>query len=944
MKETETLKQALESLGADFELVRELGRGATAVVYLLRDHALDRDVAMKVIRTSFGANDEAIARLQREARLVAKLQHPNIVKLYESRRLPDGSLALLMEHVPGRNLKEVVNDEGALPVDRALTVLMDVASALAYAHRRKIVHRDVKPENVYLDEEVGTARLADFGVARPWDQDTRLTLPGESLGTPAYMSPEQIDGKDVDGRSDVYSLGLVGYEVLLGRHPWEGENLFNVIFKQKNEDLPSLATLGLGVSPALAGALEKAVRKEPDGRWESAEAFLNRLVAISDDTGAATGGGEGWTPSEAAESETDAVFPVPTTDDDLPWGTSPAKPMTVPGRRRWVVPLLLIAGVALGGFGAYKWLLANGGGPEVDPFGDEEIAGTPSTEAVGTGAALPLGPPTFEMAGNLELAGPIGSALTLAVRMANGAGDPVADTLVNFQVLEGEGFLAPEEGVRTDSTGTAQVVLWLPAAPGPVQVQADVPGSDLPAVVFDALARAGPPTTVRAIQGGGQTASTGASLPQALGIRVFDEGGNPVPDVDVRFRILDGGGRVNPSRLQTDSLGQAFARWTLGSQGGPQTVAALVPAADEALLTFTATALAPAPVTLEDEPEEPLPPVRVVQKTHTVGGSQVCRVADGVPRCRGANDRGQAGTGALSGLLSLSAGLNHLCGIDATGVAACWGANESGQLGDGTRGDRTAAAPVATDLRFSLLAAGASHTCGLSAGGKPACWGRNINGQLGDGTRQDRLDPRPSAGNLSLVNLVAGWNHTCGVDGGGRAYCWGLNASGQLGDGTRLDRLVPTRVPGAFQSLVAGNGHTCGISGGDVLCWGDNTAGQLGDGTTNNRTSPTAIDGLPGPVTRLAAGAQHTCALLRGGSVYCWGQNLHGQLGDGSTQNRSSPVAVAGDLSFRTLEAGGGVTCGISSLGQEYCWGLNRVGQLGDGSRTNRSTPVRVGG
>jgi serine/threonine-protein kinase len=162
MKDPEQLKEAIEALGGDFELVRQLGQGATAVVYLLRDHTLDRDVAMKVIRATFAGDDEAIARLQREARLVAQLTHPNIVSLFRTQRLPDGSFALLMEHVPGRNLKEILREEGAFPVPKAIRVLRDVASALAYAHRRRIVHRDVKPENIYIDEEVGAARLADF--------------------------------------------------------------------------------------------------------------------------------------------------------------------------------------------------------------------------------------------------------------------------------------------------------------------------------------------------------------------------------------------------------------------------------------------------------------------------------------------------------------------------------------------------------------------------------------------------------------------------------------------------------------------------------------------------------------------------------------------------------------------------------------------------------------
>ncbi len=316
MKTPEQLKEAIEAVGGEFELIRELGQGATAVVYLLRDHALNRDVAMKVIRATFAADEEALARLQREARLVAQLSHPNIVKLYGTHRLTDGSFALLMEHVPGRNLKELLREEGAFPVPRALRVLKDVASALAYAHRRRIVHRDVKPENIYIDEEVGAARLADFGVARPWDQDARLTLPGASLGTPAYMSPEQIDGLEVDGRSDVYSLGLVGYEMLLGHHPWEGENVFTIIYRQKNDELP-MEPLGLGHYPALAETLEKALEKEPAARLESAMAFLERLSELDGSgVGVATGAPGGSAAARLSESLTPVDWDTVEVEED----------------------------------------------------------------------------------------------------------------------------------------------------------------------------------------------------------------------------------------------------------------------------------------------------------------------------------------------------------------------------------------------------------------------------------------------------------------------------------------------------------------------------------------------------------------------------------------------------------------------------------------------------
>ncbi len=154
---------------------------------------------------------------------------------------------------------------------------------------------------------------------------------------------------------------------------------------------------------------------------------------------------------------------------------------------------------------------------------------------------------------------------------------------------------------------------------------------------------------------------------------------------------------------------------------------------------------------------------------------------------------------------------------------------------------------------------------------------------------------------------------------------------------------MPTLARGAVQSLVAGSSHTCAISEGRVWCWGGNAFGQLGDGTTQDQSRPIETVGLPAPPVAMAAGAVHTCALMPDGGAYCWGQNLQGQLGDGSTENSPRPVPVSGGHAFAEIHAGGAVTCGQTAQGEQYCWGLNGSGQLGDGTRLSRSSPVRVG-
>jgi alpha-tubulin suppressor-like RCC1 family protein len=159
-----------------------------------------------------------------------------------------------------------------------------------------------------------------------------------------------------------------------------------------------------------------------------------------------------------------------------------------------------------------------------------------------------------------------------------------------------------------------------------------------------------------------------------------------------------------------------------------------------------------------------------------------------------------------------------------------------------------------------------------------------------------------------------------------------------------MDRLVPTYVTAGLESLTAGSNHTCGISGDGVLCWGDNRSGQVGDGTNEGRAQPQQVVGLPSAATQLVAGAVHTCALVTDGSAYCWGQNIRGQLGIGSAENRNQATSVVGGHRFRSIYAGGALTCAITQEGDQYCWGLNQDGQLGDGTRESRSSPVRVGG
>jgi serine/threonine protein kinase len=273
---------ALEALEADYEFVRHLGSGGMADVYLAHDRVLGREVAIKVIRSALLRDAEAAARLVREARTVARLNHPGIVTLYAARPIGANGLALVMAYCAGGTLRDLLRRQPQLPLDEALRIVGEVAAALDHAHAQGVVHRDVKPENIFFDGVSGRALLADFGIATAAGEAT-LTVTGSAIGTPQYMAPEQIRGEDVDGRADQYALGCVLWECLAGAQPWAGESLWSVVAKQESTPLPDVRTVRSDASVAVAVALSRAVAKPRDERWGTCGEFVRSLAS---DTGA----------------------------------------------------------------------------------------------------------------------------------------------------------------------------------------------------------------------------------------------------------------------------------------------------------------------------------------------------------------------------------------------------------------------------------------------------------------------------------------------------------------------------------------------------------------------------------------------------------------------------------------------------------------------------------
>jgi serine/threonine-protein kinase len=271
--EGDLLRAALEAkLHAQYRIVRLLGRGGMGSVYLARDLALDREVAIKVVKTESSAR-EIQDRLRREARTAARLSHPNIVPLHAFGDV-EGLPYFVMGYVRGESLAMRLRRDGRLPEEEARRVLADLAEALDHAHRQGVVHRDVKPDNVLLDDESGRALLTDFGVAKALGRSETLTAAFSVVGTPSYMSPEQAAGRaDIDGRSDIYALGVMAYAMLTGRLPFEGKTTADLLTKHLTQEPPPLRSLAPALSDSTVMAVERCLVKDPARRWPDARSL-----------------------------------------------------------------------------------------------------------------------------------------------------------------------------------------------------------------------------------------------------------------------------------------------------------------------------------------------------------------------------------------------------------------------------------------------------------------------------------------------------------------------------------------------------------------------------------------------------------------------------------------------------------------------------------------------
>ncbi|HEX6966236.1 MAG TPA: protein kinase [Gemmatimonadaceae bacterium] len=833
-------------LEIEYEMLRELGRGGMAVVYLARERATGREVAIKLVRAQYAEDGEALARFAREAALVEQLHHPRIVPIHGVRRLDDGSVALIMERVPGSTLKERLGLDGPFSPEHAEQVLRDIADALGYAHARGIVHRDVKPENIFIEDQTGRAFLSDFGIARPIQGGDSLTLTGVAIGTPTYMSPEQIDGPIIDGRSDLYSLGLVGWEMLAGRRPWDGESLYSIIYHQKHDPLPPLDTFRSDIPERLLVAIEGLLEKSPAARWSGAEEFIAQLSAAHPARRHAQP--PAWAAAAPPTTET-IQYRRPLAREEIEvLLTPPPKP-----RRRGLLlalaiglPASLAAGAVL--FSGHNMRdVSDGVAMVTDAARGIAIRQLPTPSTTGATGGEIATPDSAQRTPNttgLDSSAGTGSAATAA---APGADTPSAQA--------GTPSAQSGGGAASDRAHVIPIDSAANAAPR----TRDAPREMQPPAATTAESTGDTSTPPISAESTGSAASA--------------------TDASARGTIVAGG--VDTCLLTAG--GQAYC-W-----GGN----------DQGQLGDSNASRAPSPVKVAGG-------LRFA--SISPGLSHTCAITtDGTSYCWGANDRGQLGNGSRAASTSpvrvagqrrftmLGTGVSHSCALTSSGTIYCWGAGGAGQLGNGDVSDSSAPVEVASAVRFTQLAVGWNHSCALDQSGTAYCWGENTSGQLGDGTAINRSTPTPVSGDLRFVAISAGGSHSCGLTADGGAYCWGSNRFGQLGIGGTSDRATPTRVSSTvrFRAITAGGVHTCAITtSGDAECWGRNSDGQLGDGTTTDHGTPVRVAGGHTFTTISATGA-HTCGTTSDGASYCWGYNVEGQIGDGTRTHRTTPVSVS---------------------------------------------------
>ena len=625
-----------------------------------------------------------------------------------------------------------------------------------------------------------------------------------------------------------------------------------------------------------------------------------------------------------------------------------------------------------------------------------------ATPVVFTATASPGAPDTLvKIAGDGQAAppnAPLPQALTVAVR--DRFGNALQGVTVTWAAAGGGGSLTPTQS-QTNEIGQTSAQWTLGPTVGPQAAAASMPGA--PPATFTAGAVVGP--VDRIVVAPDSMHFTSVTATAQLQAQAVDAYGNPVAGVTFTWGTLDPGVATvsgSGSTATVTSTGNGATRiraFGAGKIGEAEVTVQQVPA------TITLTSLRTTLVeydsvtvtaTARDARNQPMPTPALTWSSSNPAAATVTQaggviaVGAGTPTITATASNGVSGSRAFTTRAALQAdtlatGAFHSCAVAPSGTAYCWGSNLTRQIAfTGSNNSPPRAIPGLAFVSITTSEADRGreyyqgHTCGVEADGDAYCWGNTESGQLGYAEPRDENGtghsfcgfsefiflceetPTQVAGG-GWVQLDAGANHTCGITTSGTAYCWGRSTSGQLGSTAAMDTcydffggiappgspfpcaMTPRLVEGGltFEQISAGDDFTCGLTtAGLAYCWGRNDVGQLGDGSTTQRNTPVPVSG-GSTFARISAGVNHVCGVTTANGLLCWGSNATGKLGIGSFTGISAvPVSVAG--SYRVVSAGSAHTCAVTAAFRLACWGENDDAQLGLGDRTNRATPTLI--
>ncbi|NDK91830.1 protein kinase [Gordonia desulfuricans] len=812
---------------AGYRVVSLLGSGGMGEVYLVENPQLLRREALKVISLAGAQDPDFQRRFTNEARTTASLDHPSIISIHQY-GITDGTPWFTMNYLEGSDLTH-----GPISAADVVTVTERVADALDYAHRRQVIHRDVKPANIFVSRDAsggGIERVTvlDFGIAKLVNS-TSLTATSAFIGTLAYCAPEVIEGHDATAMSDQYSLACTVFQLFTGQAPFTTTTPSALVMSHLTKPIPPISSLRPDLG-AFDAVLTRALAKNPADRYPDCRSFAAALKSAVDGSGEATviGPAGGHRPATPAPVGT----PIPSGGlSNPPSYPNPGhpNPPSHPNPGSYPNP-------AQPNPGAYPASPGYPGTPPPTPYPSQPgIASGPTmanpTAGLGGPGTVPLGggqPPTYPPSQPNHLVGGV----------------------------PGQPYGQPQPPQRKKRTGLIVGVIAVAA----VVIVAAAVGIAFAAGAFsgskDDDVTAAQPFTMSAY---GKTTCTvqagkaycwGKNGSGELGIGSTTDSTTPVEVGGLSgVTAISVGGYADSDRNSRTTVcavagGEAYC-WGNDHYGQ---------IGDGATGSGT-----------DKTSPTKVPNLTGVTSIATGYGS-TCAVANGDVLCWGDNDSGQLGlpgvdetttptkVAGLPPATAVATAQGTTCAI-AEGKAYCWGDNDNAQIGNGSTSRQESPVQVANLTDVTSLSVG-TYT-------------------------KNNSEDTPTA-----------YVTVCATSGGG-AYCWGDNAYGQIGDGSTQQRSVPTQATGLSGASVisTGWGSTCAVADAKVWCWGDNDNSQLGT-TGDGRQTPAEVTGLTGQAVAVETAGGSTCSRNSAGEVYCWGHNDVGQLGDGSTSDRSTPVKL----------------------------------------------------